>query len=72
MKLKAADFERAEKTLVLEMHKLKSAGARRDFAKEIGVDWEEYLRLKRKYRFVLQAHDKEMTKCREEIIKNEL
>jgi hypothetical protein len=50
---------KAELTLLVKMEELTSAGAKRDFAKEIGIEWDEYLRLCRKYRVVLDRYRKQ-------------
>ena len=53
------ETQKAELTLVLKVDELPSAGAKRDFCKSLGVAWDEYLHLKRKYRHILKRH-KEM------------
>ena len=54
------DEERkAEMTLLLKLEELTSQGAKRDFCHELNVPWDEYLHLKRKYRFVMERFRKE-------------
>lgn len=51
--------QQADLTLLLKLEELFSQGAKRDFCKEIGIEWDEYLHLKRKYRFVMERYRKE-------------
>jgi hypothetical protein len=55
---------KAEMTLVMMLHKLPSRQARRRFCESLGVEWEEYQRLKQKYSKLLFIYDqKEKNKC---------
>ena len=47
------EAQKAELTLLLELEKLTSQGAKKEFCLKLGVPWGEYNHLKRKYRFIL-------------------
>jgi len=51
--------QKAELILLLELDKLTSQGAKREFCANLDIEWEEYLHLKRKYRFVMERYKKE-------------
>ena len=57
--LKAADYDKADMAMLVQMEKIPSAGGKREFADHIGLPWEEYLRIARKYRVVLDRMRKE-------------
>ncbi len=50
---------KAEMALLVKLEEITSAGGRRAFCEEIGCPWEEYLRLKRKWRIPLERYRKE-------------
>ena len=50
---------KAELALLYKMETLKSQGAKREFAEEIGIEWEEYLRLCSKWKRVLERYRSE-------------
>jgi hypothetical protein len=50
---------KAELALLVQLENIPSAGGKRDFCKDIGCDWDEYLRLKRKWRVPLEMYRKE-------------
>ena len=52
----------AELTLLAECEKFSSQGAKRIFCASIGCSWDEYLRLCRKYRRLLEAYRREKKK----------
>ena len=54
---------KAELALLVKMDKLTSQGAKREFATEIDLPWEEYLRLKRKWKRVLERYYKDKAKA---------
>jgi hypothetical protein len=54
---------KAEMAVLVKMEDLTSQGAKRDFAEEIGLPWEEYLRIKRKWKRVLERYKKEKPKA---------
>lgn len=60
--LKAADYDKADMTMLAQMEKIPSAGGKREFADHIGLPWEEYLRIARKYRMVIDRMRKEKEK----------
>jgi hypothetical protein len=47
---------KAELALIMEMENLKNAGAKRQFAASIGLEWDEWLRIQRKYKRVIEAY----------------
>jgi hypothetical protein len=49
---------KAEFALLVKLEEFPSQGAKRDFCKEIGCPWDEYLRLKRKWRVPLERYRK--------------
>jgi len=49
---------KAELALLMKLEEIPSAGGKRDFCKEIGCPWDEYLRLKRKWRIPLERYRK--------------
>lgn len=51
--------DKAELALLATLNDLSSAGAKRDLCQEVGIPWEEYLRLKRKWSRVLARWEKE-------------
>lgn len=55
------DEEERDQDLALLYHceTLNSQGAKRDFCKSINCPWDEYLRLCRKYRIVLDIYRKQ-------------
>jgi hypothetical protein len=50
---------RAEMALLVKLESIPSAGGKRDFCEDIGCPWDEYLRLKRKWRVPLEKYRKE-------------
>ena len=56
---------RAELTLLSQTEILSSQGAKKDFCIEAGIDWEEYLRIHRKWKHVIIRFQKEaqLEKC---------
>ena len=54
-----ATERKADLTLLFKCKKLKSQGAKKDFCASLNCPWDEYLRLCRKYKFVLIAYRKE-------------
>ena len=47
---------KAELSLVMEMEKLDSAGAKRKLADKIGIEWDEWLRIQRKYKRIIESY----------------
>jgi len=52
---------KAELALLMKLEEFPSAGGKRDFCKKIQCPWEEYLRLKRKWRIPLERYRHEQT-----------
>jgi hypothetical protein len=51
--------KREELALLYVLEQIPSAGGKRDKCKELNVPWDEYLRLSRKWRLVIERYRKE-------------